>query len=83
MQADRLCQGLVRRGYRMAVVCDALGQPVTAGALRETRAPNDNLPRTFADLCKIPVGEHRRRYKNEPAFRARADELDPPQAVNR
>lgn len=76
-EADRLCQVLVRRGYRSAVVTDIAGAPITFSALRsELAAPKgNNIPGTLADLDRMPAAECRRRYRSDPAFRARVDEI--------
>jgi hypothetical protein len=83
VQADRLCQSLVRRGYRMAVVTDALGEPVTAGTLKNSQPAKDNLPQTLTELRKIPVSVQRHRYHTDPAFRTRVDQLENPPASSR
>ncbi len=85
--ADMFCQDLRRRGYRQCVVTDHFGQPVSAetikAALSVDRAPkSDPLPTTRKELDQIPSTEYRRRMQ-DPAFRARVDELEsqPRQAV--
>ena len=82
-EATALVARFRRRGFPNAMVTNLAGEPMTADLLEEyrgssapSRSTSDNLPRTLKELNAIPVAEHRRRYRSEPAFRQRADELE-------
>jgi hypothetical protein len=78
-QADAVVRRLRARGsYRLAHVSTLTGQPVTAEMLRRSQveAADMPLPETRAELDRIPSGEYKTRYRNEPAFRERADQLE-------
>jgi len=76
---DRIASGLRPRGYPQAIVCDALGRPVTADMLALATAPEvpakAPLPKNLAQLNALSATESRRRYKSEPDFKARVDQL--------
>ena len=81
-EVEQTVQRLRRRGFRQAVVTNALGEPVSARDLRAAlsveRAASTTtkpLPQTLAELKKIPASEERRRRKTEPDFDRRASEL--------
>jgi hypothetical protein len=80
LRADQLCQTLRRRGYRQAVVCNALGRPVTAAELRGdaplSDAAGDGLPQTMKDVQKIRSSEFKKRWLSDHKFRARVEELE-------
>jgi hypothetical protein len=78
-EADAIARLLRRRRFKEAYVSDLLGQPVTAAMLREaqTQIPEENdLPTSHPELDVIPVREQLRRYRTEPAFKQRFDELE-------
>jgi hypothetical protein len=79
IEADRTAVRLRRRGFRQSVVCSPLGLPVSANDLHAViaaeRTPADDLPRTRADLDRIPAGEMKRRMKTESVFAKRVSEL--------
>lgn len=66
LEADRLCQSLRKRHFA-AVVCDALGRPVSALQLKQA----DSLPATVAEVDRIPAMELKRRMKFDTKFRER------------
>ena len=70
---------LQRRGYREAVITDAAGNLMTSERIRQTqqasRQVESTLPRTLAELDRIPAEECRRRYRTEAAFAERVDAL--------
>jgi hypothetical protein len=77
--ADRAVQALSRRGHRSAIVTDYAGTPVTREVLHAAQTgveAKDSLPQTREELMRIPVADQRRRYKNEPAFQKRVDEIE-------
>jgi hypothetical protein len=75
--ADDMAVRLRRRGFRQSHVCDVLGQPVTSQMLsaRPVIEPKAPLPRTLAELNKLSTNDARRRYKSEPEFATRVDQL--------
>jgi hypothetical protein len=78
-EADGIARLLRRRRFKEAYVSDLLGQPVTAAMLREAQAQvseESDLPTTRAELDAIPVREQLRRYRTEPAFKQRYDDLE-------
>jgi hypothetical protein len=81
--ADRAAQRLRGRGFPMAIVCDCLGQPVTAEALRAALAAERaeaDLPKNQKDLDRLQVSEIRRRTKTDAAFRQRVEQIEGNQA---
>ncbi len=79
--ADKLAQYLRRRGHPLAIVSLFDGRPVTLDVLssleeeaKEVQAAA--LPASHQQLDNISVAEQRRRYKSDPAFRARFDALE-------
>ena|SRR5437868_1301406 len=78
--ADKLAQSLRRRGHPLAIVSLFDGRPVTLDVLSSVEDAKAvqaaSLPTSYQELDKISVTEQRRRYKSDPAFRARFDELD-------
>jgi len=75
--ADKICTGLRVHGYPMATVTTILGEPVTEAILRGERpAFSDDLPRTSADVDRIPSREFKRRMLNDPKFKTRIAEID-------
>jgi hypothetical protein len=79
VEADRTAVGLRRRGFRQSVVCSPVGVPVSANDLHAVLAAQDaqanDLPRSRADLDRIPAGEMKRRMKSESVFAKRVSEL--------
>jgi hypothetical protein len=76
VKADRTCMHLRRHGYPMATVTNVLGAPITAGLLRgEIPNPADALPRSLADLDRLPAATYKRRMQSEAAFAGRVQEL--------
>src|SRR5262249_53877833 len=81
-RADTLCQGLRRRGFRQAAVCNIVGGQMTYSEIQmalqaaASGPAQDPLPTTREEIDSMPAGEYRRRYKAEPAFAARVDELE-------
>jgi hypothetical protein len=75
--ADRICAGLRPRGYPSAHVTDALGTPITRDMLLavQTTSAKSTLPKTLAELDRIPMAEIKKRRKAEPEFVARVAEL--------
>jgi hypothetical protein len=82
-QADQVCQRLQRR-YRMCVVTNFFGKAMTFDEIHselrliaEEQAAHERaaLPTTLAELSKIPAVELKRRFKGDPTFAARANEL--------
>jgi hypothetical protein len=75
--AEKLARELQRRRHPFACVSDSIGQPVTGSmlAIGDPPKPN-NLPETLKELYQIPVSEQRRRYKSDPTFAKRVDELE-------
>lgn len=77
LQADALCQRLLRRRFSGAIVTDALGNPVTLATLRgESPKPIFSLPETTADVDAIPARELKRRFVAEPDFRERVRAIE-------
>jgi hypothetical protein len=77
--ADAAAQRLRKRGFPMSLVTDHMGQPVTAEMIRaalEVERAEADLPKNQKDLDKLPMAEIRRRMKNEPAFRARVEQIE-------
>jgi hypothetical protein len=78
--ADQWAQRLRKRRFPDAVVTDLFGTVMkydqVRAHLREVSSAADNLPETLAELDQIPSGEYKNRYRNEPAFRERADVLE-------
>jgi len=75
--ADKLARELQRRRHPFACVSNVIGQPVTGSmlAIDDSARPND-LPESLTELSQIPVSEQRRRYKSDPKFAKRVDELE-------
>jgi hypothetical protein len=77
--ADKMTQDLRRRTFREAVVCDFLGTPVSADAIRTalalSKTQEEILPETVKELIAIPTAEQKRRRKQSQAFAARYEEL--------
>jgi hypothetical protein len=79
--ADTLARELQRRRHPLACVSDGTGRPVTGSMLAVGEPPQpNNLPETLKELYQIPVSDQRRRYKSEPKFAKRVDELEGAQA---
>jgi hypothetical protein len=79
LEADSVCQRLRRRGHKQAIITDVEARVVTHEVLKALRAADSSvapLPTTRAELDAITVAEYRCRYKSEPAFRQRADDLE-------
>jgi hypothetical protein len=79
--ADQWCQRLRKRGFPHTVVTDRTGAVMTYERLKaELRAAQtkaaDPLPTTRTELARIPAADVRRRYRSEPAFKQRYDELE-------
>ena len=75
--ADKICTGLRVHGYPTATVTTILGEPVTEAILRgEQPTLAEDLPRTSADVDRIPSREFKRRMLNDPKFKARIGEID-------
>jgi hypothetical protein len=75
--ADETAVLMRRRGFRQSHVCDVLGRPVTSQMLsaRPVIEPKAPLPRTLAELNKLSTRDARQRYKSEPEFATRVDQL--------
>jgi hypothetical protein len=78
--ADQWCQRLRKRGFRQAVVTDILGNVMTYSqikdALQATTTQVEPLPGSHKELDAISVKEQLRRYRTEPAFKQRYDEIE-------
>jgi hypothetical protein len=75
--ADKICAGLRVHGYSSATVTTILGEPVTEAVLRgESPAPSDDLPKSAADVDRIPAHEFKKRMLTDPKFRSRVDEIE-------
>jgi hypothetical protein len=80
--ADSWVRRLRARGFPQAVVTDLVGTVMTYDRLKsELRAieagkTQDDLPNTLKELSRIPVQEQRRRYRSDPKFAKRVDELE-------
>ena len=75
--AEKLARELQRRRHPFACVSDSIGRPVTGSMLATGDPPKpNNLPETLKDLYEIPVSEQRRRYRSDPKFAKRVDELE-------
>jgi hypothetical protein len=79
-EADTWCQRLRKRGFPRAVITDIAGNVMTYEALKAARqaarAGEVSLPTTRKELDAIPHAEALRRYRAEPAFAKRYDELE-------
>ncbi len=77
--ADRICAGLRAHGYPQAHVTDNLGSAITRemlqAALAVERVEADDLPRTLAELDKIPSSVMKRRMRGDPEFAKRVADL--------
>ena len=77
--ADQWAQRFKRRGFPEAVVTNHLGAPMTFTEIQsELRATSKPLvlPTTRTEPARIPAADVRRRYRTEPAFKQRYDELE-------
>ena len=85
--ADAVVRRLrARRTAPMAIVTTLDGQPVTSGMLDEIRnGKRDDssplpdflpLPKTLAELNRLPVAQYKERYRNDAVFREIADRLE-------
>ena len=80
-EADGWARRLQKRGFPRSVVANLFGQPMTAGMVKAelqamvTEAAGQSLPTTIEDLDAIPTSEQRHRYRTDPAFAQRFDEL--------
>lgn len=79
--ADAVARLLRRRRFGTAYVSDLQGRPVTGAMLREAQAADPgeatvNLPRTLKELDAMSASEWHKRMQQDPAFRARVDELE-------
>jgi hypothetical protein len=87
--ADQWCQRLRKRGFPQAVVTDVFGNVMTysqiKAALQAATEQAEPLPTSRKELDAIPSKEQLRRYRTEPAFKQRYDELEaqPRQAAGR
>jgi hypothetical protein len=79
-QADGWCQRLRKRGFPHAVVTDVFGTVMTYDALKAARQAArevvEDLPKTHKELDSIPYKTQLERYRTEPAFKQRFDELE-------
>jgi hypothetical protein len=79
-EADAWCQRLRRRGFPQSVITDIAGNVMTYEALKAARqaarADGVSLPTTHKQLDAIPHADALRRYRTEPAFAKRYDELE-------
>lgn len=72
--ADAVCRQLRKRGLILARVTNVLGEAVTIEMLRQSApvtAKDDSLPKTQADIDRIPSFELKRRMKADPRFAER------------
>jgi hypothetical protein len=77
--ADQWTQRFKGRGFPQAVVTNHLGEPMTYTEIQsELRATSKPLvlPTSRRELARIPADEQRRRYRTDPAFAQRFDELE-------
>lgn len=80
-EADRVAGRLRKRGYPHVHVEDVLGRPITLQMVENARIAAANvvetkpLPKTLRDLQKMPVSETKKRYKTEPEFAKRYDQI--------
>jgi hypothetical protein len=83
-RADALCQRLRKRGHRQAIVTDIVGNPIDRAAILGIQERYmATLPKTKAELDRLPCVEYKKRFETESAFRQRAEELERPPAVSR
>jgi hypothetical protein len=78
--ADGWCQRLRRRRYPQAIITDIAGNVMTYEAIKlalasQAEQVQDPLPTSREELDRIPAAQYRKRLQ-DPAFRARAAELE-------
>jgi hypothetical protein len=80
-RADQWCQRLRKHGFPGCIVTDHTGAVMTYERLKaelhaiQTKAA-DPLPTSRKELARIPADDQRRRYRTDPAFARRFDELE-------